>query len=122
MDYDERFMAAVERSGISSIYGDVAINSIRIGVQLGLNDPDNDIVQLPFYGKEGYAEAATTVLGAGSSTILDAAKISGKIGSGEYAEALKEFWLLLPLTELFWLKEDSRSMIDYASKSIFDKN
>lgn len=122
MDYDERFMAAVERSGISSIYGDVAINSIRIGVQLGLNDPDNDIVQLPFYGKEGYAEAATTVLGAGSSTILDAAKISGEIGSGEYAKALKEFWFLLPLTELFWLKEDSRSMIDYASKSIFDKN
>ena len=120
MDYDEKFMSAVERSGIGAIYSDIALNSIRVATQLGLNDPENDFVNLPFYGKEGYLEAATTILGAGSSTIKDAVDASSKIADGDYADALKEFWLMLPLTELFWLKEDSRAMIDYASKSIFE--
>ena len=120
MEYDERFMAAVERSGIAAIYADITLNSIRVATQLGLNDPENDFVKLPFYGREGYSEAATTILGAGSSTIKDFVDASGKIANGEYQEALKEFYLMLPLTELFWLKEDSRAMIDYASKSIFE--
>jgi hypothetical protein len=113
-------MSAVERSGVAAVYGDIALNSIRVGTQLGLNDPENDFAKLPFYGKEGYMEAATTILGAGSSTIKDFVDTSARIPKGEYAEALKEFYLMLPLTELFWMKEDSRSMIDYASKSIFD--
>lgn len=120
MDYDERFMAAVERSGIAAIYGDIALNSIRTATQLGLNDPENDFIQLPFYGREGYAEAMTTVLGAGSSTIKDGVDATIKLSNGDYQEALRDFYLMLPLTELFWLKEDSRAMIDYASKSIFE--
>lgn len=120
MDFDQKFTAAVERSGIGSIYADVALNSVRIGAQLGLNDPDNDMVRLPFYGKDGYAEAATTLLGAGSSTIKDAVDAGIKFGEGEYGDAMKEFYLMLPLTELFWIKEDSRAMIDYATKSIFE--
>jgi|14BtaG_2_1085337.scaffolds.fasta_scaffold02654_2 hypothetical protein len=120
MSYEEKFMSAVERSGVAAVYGDIALNSIRVGTQLGLNDPENDFAKLPFYGKEGYMEAATTILGAGSSTIKDFVDTSARIPKGEYAEALKEFYLMLPLTELFWMKEDSRSMIDYASKSIFD--
>jgi len=120
MDFDQKFTAAVERSGIGSIYADVALNSIRIGTQLGLNDPDNDMVRLPFYGKDGFAEAATTLLGAGSSTIKDAVDAGIKFGEGEYGDAMKEFYLMLPLTELFWMKEDSRAMIDYATKSIFE--
>lgn len=120
MDYDQKFAAAVERSGVGAVYTDVALNSIRINTQLGLNDPDNDMVRLPFYGKDGYAEAATTLLGAGSGTIKDAVDAGIKFGEGEYGDAMKEVYLMLPLTELFWLKEDSRAMIDYASKSIFD--
>lgn len=121
MDFDQKFAAAVERSGIGSIYSDVALNSIRVGTQLGINDPDNDMVRLPFYGKDGYAEAATTILGAGSGTIKDGIDAGIKFGEGEYGEALKEFYLMLPLTELFWIKEDSRAMIDYATKSVFEK-
>lgn len=115
MDYDERFMAGFERSGIGSIYSDIALNSIRLGVQTGLNNPENDLVRLPFYGKDGFAEAATTILGAGSSTIKDFTDASTKMYQGDYAHALKEFYLMLPLTELFWLKEDSRAFIDYAT-------
>lgn len=120
MDYDQKFAAAVERSGIGSVYADVALNSIRVGTQLGINDPDNDMVRLPFYGRDGYSEAATTILGAGSSTIKDGIDAGIKFSEGEYGDALKEFYLMLPLTELFWIKEDSRAMIDYASKSIFE--
>lgn len=120
MDYDEKFMSAIERSGIGAIYPDIALNSIRVATQLGLNDPENDFVRLPFYGKEGYFEAATTILGAGSSSIKDFVDASVKMSNGEYSDALKEFYLMLPLTEVFWMKEDSRAMIDYASKSLFD--
>jgi len=120
MSYDERFAAAVERSGIASIYGDIALNSIRVSVQLGLNDPENDYVNLPFYGKEGYLEAATTILGAGASSVKDFADASTKMASGDYADAVKEFYLMLPLAELFWIKDDSRAMIDYATKSVFE--
>ncbi len=120
MDYDERFMSAVERSGIGAIYSDIALNSIRVGVQTGLNDPKNDLVNLPFYGKDGFAEAATTVLGAGAGTIKDFTDASTKMYQGDYGQALKEFYLMLPLTELFWLKEDSRAMIDYATKNAFE--
>ena len=62
-----------------------------------------------------------TILGAGSGTIKDGIDAGIKFGEGEYGEALKEFYLMLPLTELFWMKEDSRAMIDYATKSIFEK-
>jgi hypothetical protein len=120
MSYDERFAAAVERSGIASVYGDVALNSIRVSVQLGLNDPENDYVNLPFYGKEGYLEAATTILGAGASSVKDFADASVKMANGDYADAVKEFYLMLPLAELFWIKDDSRGMIDYATKSVFE--
>ena len=57
MDFDQKFAAAIERSGIASIYADVALNSIRVGTQLGINDPDNDMVRLPFYGRDGYVAA-----------------------------------------------------------------
>ena len=115
MDYDQKFAAAVERSGIGSIYADVAINSIRATTQLGINDPDNDMLRLSYYGNEGYGEAATTILGAGASNIKDFIDASGKMASGDYGEAIKDFYLMLPLTELFWLKQDSRAMIDYAT-------
>lgn len=120
MDEDQKMMAAIERSGIGAIYSDIALNSIRVGVQSGLNNPDNDSVRLPFYGKDGYAEAATTILGAGASTVKDFTDASTKMYQGEYGQALKEFYLMLPLTELFWLKEDSRAMIDYATKNAFE--
>ena len=62
----------------------------------------------------------TSVLGAGSSTIKDGVDATIKLSNGDYQEALRDYYLMLPLTELFWLKEDSRAMIDYASKSIFE--
>jgi len=120
MDYDQRFIAAVERSGITAIAGDVAFNSIRTATQLGLNDPKNDFVQLPFYGRDGYSEAMTTILGAGSSTIKDTLDAGVALTQGEYAEAMKAFYLLLPLTEIFWWKEESRGMIDAVTNSIFE--
>jgi hypothetical protein len=120
MDADEKFAAAIERSGIGAVYSDIALNSIRLGVQTGLNDPDNDIANLPFYGKDGYAEAATTVLGAGAGTIKDFSDVVSNAYQEEYGQALKEFYLMLPFTELFWLKEDSRAMIDYATRNAFD--
>ena len=121
MDYDQRFMAAVERSGISSVYGDVAFNSIRVGVQLGLNDPDNDAVRLPYYGEDGFAEGMMTIMGAGPSTIKDFVDAGAKIGQQEYADAAREFYFSLPLTQLFWVKEDSKAFIDYATKSAFGR-
>ena len=120
MDYDQRFLAAVERSGITAIAGDVAFNTIRVATQVGLNDPKNDFVQLPFYGRDGYSEAMTTILGAGTSTIKDTVDAGLAVTEGEYAEAMKAFYLLLPLTEIFWWKEESRGLIDAASKSIFE--
>jgi len=121
MDYDQRFMAAIERSGISSVYGDVAFNSIRVGVQLGLNDPDNDAVRLPYYGEDGFAEGMMTIMGAGPSTIKDFVDAGAKIGQQEYADAAREFYFSLPLTQLFWVKEDSKAFIDYATKSAFGR-
>ena len=121
MDYDQRFMAAVERSGITAIYGDVTLNSIRVAVQLGLNDPSNDLVKLPYYGETGVTNAMTTLLGAGPSTIKDIIDASIHVGRGEYRDALKEAYLTLPLTEVFWIKDDSRSLIDYASRQAFGK-
>lgn len=112
MDTDERLSAAFERSGIGAIYSDIALNSLRFSVQAGLNNPENDILPLSFYGEDGFGSAATTILGAGTSTIKDGFDASAKLAGGDYAEALKEFYLMLPLTGLFWLKEDSNAFIN----------
>ena len=115
---EQKFLSAIERSGISSVYGDVAINSIRAVTQAGFNDPNNDPLNLAFYGKDGYSEAATTILGSGVSTIKDFSDGVMDVYSGEYGSALKEFYLMLPYTEFFWLKEDSRAMINNVARSI----
>lgn len=115
---EQKYLAAIERSGISSVYGDLAMNTVRALTQAGINDSANDPLNLAFYGKDGYAEAATTVLGSGVSTIKDFSDGVIDIYSGEYGSALKEFYLMLPYSELFWLKEDSRAMIDRVAKSI----
>lgn len=112
MDEEERLSAAFERSGIGSIYSDIALNSLRFSVQAGLNNPENDILPLSFYGEDGFGSAATTILGAGASTIKDGFDATAKLAGGDYAEALKEFYLMLPLTGLFWLKEDSNAFIN----------
>lgn len=116
MSYEERFAAAIERSGVGAIYADIAINTVRASVQAGINDPSNDFVQLPFYGKEGYSGAITTVLGAGSSTIMDGVEVGQNVFDKEYGSAIKHSYLMLPLTELFWLKEDSRAFINSATR------
>lgn len=115
---DQKLLAAIERSGISAVYGDVAINTVRALTQAGLNSPDNDGVNLPYYGKDGYIEAATTILGSGVSTIKDFSDGIYDIYNGQYGSALKEFYLMIPYSELFWLKEDSRAMINKVAKSI----
>lgn len=112
MDYDQRFMAAIERSGVSAIYGDIAMTALRAGVQLDLNNPDNDFVRLGYYGKPGYAEAAATVLGAPASQIKDFYDIGDATTRGEYGEALRNFWRVLPFTESMWYKNHSRQLID----------
>lgn len=118
MDYDQRFMAAVERSGISAIYGDIAMTGLRAAVQLDLNNPDNDFVRLGFYGKPGYAEAAATVLGAPASQIKDFLDIGGNISRGEYSEALTNFYYTLPFTQSMWWKDHSEQMIKDLSRSL----
>jgi len=118
LDSDQKFLAAIERSGISSVYGDVAMNSIRALTQAGINDPNNDTFNLAFYGRDGYTEAATTILGSGVSTIKDFSDGVMDVYSGEYGSALKEFYLMLPYSELFWLKEDSRAMINNLARTI----
>jgi len=115
---EQKFLSAIERSGISSIYGDIAMNTVRAVTQAGLNDPTNDPLNLAFYGKDGYTEAATTVLGSGVSTVKDFSDGVIDIYTGNYGSALKEFYLMLPYSELFWLKEDSRAMINNVARSI----
>lgn len=115
---EQKFLSAIERSGISSVYGDVTINSVRALTQAGFNDPNNDPLNLAFYGKDGYSEAATTILGSGVSTIKDFSDGVIDVYSGDYGSALKEFYLMLPYTEFFWLKEDSRAMINNVARSI----
>ena len=115
---EQKFLSAIERSGIASVYGDVAMNTVRAVTQAGLNDPTNDPLNLAFYGKDGYTEAATTILGSGVSTIKDFSDGVIDIYDGNYGSALKEFYLMLPYSELFWLKEDSRAMINNVARSI----
>ena len=115
---DQKLLAAIERSGVSAVYGDVAMNTVRALTQAGINNPDNDAVNLPYYGRDGYVEAATTILGSGVSTIKDFSDGLYDIYDGQYGSALKEFYLMLPYSELFWLKEDSRAMINNVARSI----
>ena len=115
---EQKFLAAIERSGIGAVYNDVAMNTVRAVTQAGLNDPTNDPLNLAFYGKDGYTEAATTILGSGISTIKDFSDGVIDIYDGNYGSALKEFYLMLPYSELFWLKEDSRAMINNVARSI----
>ena len=118
LNNEQKFLAAIERSGIGAVYNDVAMNTVRAVTQAGLNDPTNDPLNLAFYGKDGYTEAATTILGSGISTIKDFSDGVIDIYDGNYGSALKEFYLMLPYSELFWLKEDSRAMINNVARSI----
>ena len=36
---EQKFLAAIERSGIGAVYNDVAMNTVRAVTQAGLNDP-----------------------------------------------------------------------------------
>ena len=122
MDTDQKFMAALDRSGLSAVYGAVATKALQVSAQTGLNNPENDMLRLPFYGNEGMAEAFTNIGGAGFGVMKDAFDIGALVADGEYSDAFKDFYFSLPMTKLFWLREESDAFQDMINESITGGN
>lgn len=109
----ETLARVVDHSGLVGIYGDVGYMGLSMAVNSGLIDKDSSPIPPKYIDPDINARPMDALLepfGATVGLARDTAKVVGNFMSGNYAEAHKDAFYVMPFVSLPYITDDARDL------------